>query len=107
MILRRFAQVSLTLCLCGALPCIASDEKREAAIAIDIQKTVNIGKAIWLQTPEKKFLSLYLNSSSPEHQSFVILLHDIGGNPNQELVVEKLRHFLPNHCTHPDSFLKK
>lgn len=97
MILRRLAQVSLTLCLCGALPCIASDEKREAAIALDIQKTVNIGKAIWLQTPEKKFLSLYLNSSSPEHQSFVILLHDIGGNPNQELVVEKLRHFLPNH----------
>ncbi|MDQ5939112.1 MAG: hypothetical protein QG557_59, partial [Pseudomonadota bacterium] len=58
MLIKRLAQVSLTLCLCSALPCLASDEKREADFAADIEKTLKTGTAVWLQTPEKKFLSL-------------------------------------------------
>lgn len=98
MLIKRLAQVSLTLCLCSALPCIASsDEKREADFALDIQKTLKTGTAVWLHTPEKKFLSLYTDTPSTDRQGFIILLHDIGGNPDQELVIKKLRHFVPNH----------
>ncbi|HCT99430.1 MAG TPA: hypothetical protein DF614_05025, partial [Methylococcaceae bacterium] len=97
MLIKRLAQVSLTLCLCSALPSIASDEKREADFAGDIQKTLKVGNVVWLQSAEKKFLSLYTDTPTTDRQGFIILLHDIGGNPDQELVIKKLRHFLPNH----------
>jgi pimeloyl-ACP methyl ester carboxylesterase len=97
MLIKRLAQVSLTLYLCSALPCIASDEKREANIATDIQKTLKVGKAVWLQTPEKTFLGLYTNVPTPDRKGIIILLHDMGGNPDQEFVIQPLRQLLPTH----------
>jgi pimeloyl-ACP methyl ester carboxylesterase len=93
----KFAFAGFALFLFTALPCTASDDKRELNIAADIQKTLKTGMAVWLQTPENKFLSLYTQTSTAHRQGLIILLHDIGGNPDQELVIKKLRQFLPNH----------
>ena len=97
MVIKRLAQVSLTLYLCSTQVCMASDEKREASIATDIQKTLKQGKTVWLKTPEKTFLSLYTNVPKSNRKGIILLLHDMGGNPEQEQVIQALRQFLPIH----------
>ncbi len=89
--------MGVTLCLCGALTCVASDDKREAEFAADIQKTLNFGHAVWLETPGKKFLSLYTDTAKNSRHGVVILLHDTGGNPNQQAIIKPLRTFFPEH----------
>ena len=41
--------------------CFASDEKREADFAEGINKTLGIGKAVWLVANEKNFWPCILN----------------------------------------------
>lgn len=89
--------MSVALYLCGELTCVASDDKREAEFATDIQKTLNLGRAVWLETPEKKFLSLYTDTAKNPRHGVVILLHDTGGNPTQQAIIKPLRTFFPEH----------
>jgi hypothetical protein len=97
MIFKKLTRVISTLCLCGAFVCMASDDKREAEFATDIQKTLNVGHAIWLESSGKKFLSLYTETAKNPRSGVIILLHDTGGHPNQQAIIKSLRTFFPEH----------
>lgn len=97
MFIKKITHLFLTLFLCSALTCVASDEKREAEFAADIQTTLNIGHAIWLESSGKKFFSLYTDTAKNPRYGMVILLHDTGGHPNQQAVIKSLRTFFPEY----------
>jgi esterase/lipase len=90
------------VCLCCLLQlsgnrCLASDEKREADFAETINKTLAIGKTVWLEASGKKFLGLYTQTEKVASKGTVIILHDMGGHPNQQQLIYGLRVFLPEH----------
>lgn len=97
MLSKIFTRISGVLFLCLALNALASDEKREAEMAADIQKTLNLGHAVWLEANEKKFLGLLTDTAKNPRLGMVILLHDTGGHPNQQAVIKNLRAFFPQH----------
>ncbi len=97
MFIKKLTHVGLILCLCSVFTCVASDEKREAEFATDIQKTLNVGHAVWLEAEKKKFLGLYTDTAKNPRQGVIILLHDTGGNPNQQAIIKSLRTFFPEH----------
>jgi pimeloyl-ACP methyl ester carboxylesterase len=90
--------VAFALCALPLLSsmCLASDEKREAEFANDISKTLVIGRIVRLESEGKKFLSLYTETEKTTRKGVVIILHDLGGHPNQQLIYA-LRVFLPEH----------
>jgi dienelactone hydrolase len=77
--------------------CLASDQKREAEFADGINKTLAMGKAVWLESEGKKFLGLYTPTEKATSKDAVIILHDMGGHPNQQQLIYGLRAFLPEH----------
>jgi len=77
--------------------CWASDEKREADFAESINRTLTVGKAVWLEAGGKKFLGLYNEIDKVFGNGVVIILHDMGGNPNQKPLIDDLRATLPEH----------
>ncbi len=97
MLIKKLTSVSLAFCLFSALTCVASDDKREAEFAADIQKTLNVGHAVWLESAGKKFLSLYTDTAKNPRSGVIILLHDVGGHPNQQAIIKNLRTFFPEH----------
>lgn len=97
MFIKKLTRVSLILYFCSALTCVASDDKREAEFAADIQKTLNVGHAVWLESAGKKFLSLYTDTAKNPRSGVIILLHDVGGHPNQQAIIKNLRTFFPEH----------
>jgi pimeloyl-ACP methyl ester carboxylesterase len=76
---------------------LASDEKREAEFAEGINKTLALGKAVWLDAEGKKFLGLYTQTEKIPGKGTAVILHDLGGHPNQKQLVYDLRAFLPEH----------
>lgn len=97
MFIKKLTHLGLILCLCSAFTCVASDEKREAEFAVDIQKTLNVGHAVWLEAEKKKFLGLYTDTAKNPRHGTIILLHDTGANPNQQAIIKQLRTFFPEH----------
>lgn len=97
MLNKIITRISTVLLLCLALNSVASDEKREAEIAADVQKTLNLGHAVWLEAGNKKFLGLFTDTAKNPRSGMVILLHDTGGHPNQQAVIKNLRAFFPQH----------
>lgn len=77
--------------------CWAGDEKREVGFAEGINKTLAIGKAVWLEAEGKKFLGLYTETEKNAGKGIAIILHDMGGHPNQQQLIYDLRVFLPEH----------
>ncbi|TAK64692.1 MAG: DUF3530 family protein [Methylobacter sp.] len=77
--------------------CRASDEKREIEFAESINKTLAMGKTIWLESEGKKFLGLYTETEKNTSKDTVIILHDMGGHPDQQHLIYGLRVFLPEH----------
>ncbi len=77
--------------------CWASDQKREAEFAESINKTLTMGKAVWLESEGKKFLGLYTEIEKVVGHGVVIILHDMDGHPNQQQLIYGLRVFLPEH----------
>ncbi|MGZ8192658.1 MAG: DUF3530 family protein [Methylobacter sp.] len=77
--------------------CLASDEKREAEFADDIRKTLVIGRMVQLESEGKKFLGLYTETEKTAPKGVVIILHDLGGHPDQQQLIYALRVFLPEH----------
>lgn len=73
----------------------AGDVKREADVAETINKTLSFGKAVWLDAGPTKFLSLYAETEKIASNGTVILLHDLGGHPDQQAVIYQLRRLLP------------
>ncbi len=95
----RFRFVVFILCIARLLSdaCWASDQKREAEFAESINKTLAMGKAVWLESEGKKFLGLYTEIEKVVGHGVVIILHDMGGHPNQQQLIYDLRVFLPEH----------
>ncbi len=95
----RLRLTVFALCLVHLLgdTCLASDEKREAEFAEGINKTLSMGKAVWLESEGKKFLGLYTETEKTDSKGAVIILHDMGGHPNQQQLIYGLRVFLPEH----------
>lgn len=77
--------------------CWASDQKREAEFADGINKTLAMGKAVWLESEGKKFLGLYTPTIKIASKGTVIILHDMGGHPDQRQLIYGLRVILPEH----------
>lgn len=97
MLSKIIIRISGVFCLCTALTCIAGDDRREAQIAQEVQKTLDVGHAIWLDATGKKFLGLHTDTTKNPRAGMIILLHDMGGNPNQQAVIKNLRTFFPEH----------
>lgn len=97
--MKLFRPVVLALCLVSLLSavCLAGDEKREADFAENINNTLTVGKAVWLESEGKKFLGVYTETERTGSKGTVIILHDIGGHPNQQQLIYGLRVFLPEH----------
>lgn len=95
----RLRFVVFLLCMARLLSdaCWASDQKREAEFADGINKTLAMGKAVWLESEGKKFLGLYTETEKVTGKGAVIILHDMGGHPNQQQLIYGLRVFLPEH----------
>ena len=95
----RLRFLVLIVCLIHLLgaACLAGDQKREADFADSISKTLAMGKVVWLEAEGKKFLSIYTEAEKVIGYGVVILLHDIGGHPNQQQLIYDLRVFLPEH----------
>lgn len=97
MLSKIITRIGSVLFLCLALNSVASDEKREADMANDVQKTLNLGHAVWLEAEKKQFLGLLTDTTKNSRSGMVILLHDTGGHPNQQAVIKNLRAFFPQH----------
>lgn len=98
-LMKLLKAVVLVFCMARLLGdvCLAGDEKREADFADGISKTLTMGKAVWLETEGKKFLGLYTDTEKVSSKGAVIILHDMGGHPNQQQLIYSLRVFLPEH----------
>lgn len=81
--------------LAGA--CQAGDKKREAEFAESINKTLTMGKTIWLESGGNKFLALYTETEEEFGAGVAIILHDMDGHPNQQQLIYSLRTVLPEH----------
>ncbi|MGZ5068622.1 MAG: DUF3530 family protein [Methylobacter sp.] len=91
----RIAVFLLALMLAGAA--WAGDDKREAELADSIGRTLSLGKGIWLEAKGKKFFAVYTEIEKVYGHGVVIILHDMGGNPNQKPLIYGLRTLLPEH----------
>lgn len=88
---------SLLFGLAIAANTVASDEQREAEFAGQLNSTPLIGKPLQLEADGKKFQNLYAETEKSKSQGTVILLHDMGGHPNQKPLIASLRTYLPEH----------
>ncbi len=75
----------------------ASNKQREMEYAKNIKSSLSIGKIVWLQVKDKQFLSLYTETEQKKTLGAAIILHPIGGHPNQRPLIHPLRTFLPQH----------
>ncbi len=75
----------------------ATDELREIEYAEDIEHSFSVGKTTWLEAKGRKFLALYTETEEEINLGTVILLHPMGGQPNQTKIIRPLRTYLPRH----------
>ncbi|WNB74942.1 DUF3530 family protein [Methylomonas koyamae] len=92
----RFGPAFAIFCLAAALPA-AGDPRREQDYAEQIQRQLAAGRAVWLQAESRTFLGLYSDAEKTDNRDAVIVLHDMGGHPDQGPVVRGLRSSLPQH----------
>jgi dienelactone hydrolase len=93
----KFSVLVLCLACFSAGPCLAGDERREAEFAESINKSLTLGKAVWLEAEGRKFLGLYTEIEKVFGNGVVIILHDMAGHPDQQKLIHELRTVLPEH----------
>lgn len=76
---------------------MAADAEREMSIANSLAENIEVGKPVWLETERRKFLGIYTTTEAEINNGTVIILHDAGGNPNQDRLIHELRTQLPLH----------
>ena len=82
-----------------SLPCIATDKAREQRWIDQTIDTIFDGEAVFLQMPEHRFLSIYMQPEQ-DSRNGLIVLHGTGFHPNYEQVVRPLRVSLPAQGWH-------
>lgn len=75
----------------------ASNSSRELDYAEKITSSHPKGEIVWLKTKNGKFLSLFTETEKTENSGSVIILHSIGGHPDQKKLIAAIRTFLPEH----------
>ncbi len=82
---------------CQAASSWAANEIRELEYAEEIKSSFFTGKIIWLKTKNKSFMVLYTETEDVENLGTVIILHPMGGHPNQKKLISPLRTYFPEH----------
>ncbi len=77
--------------------CWASDELRELEYASEIEASSPIGEIVKLKAEKRSFLSLYTETEQDANSGTVIILHPMGGHPDQRKLINPLRTYLPQH----------
>ena len=72
----------------------ASDQQRELEYAQILQQT-KTNNVVWLKAGEQTFLGLFTEAEKNNNARAVILLHDSGGYPDQQPLIQGLRSLLP------------
>jgi len=94
----------LILSILTILPCTplsASNLWKEDEIAQQIQNIIPEKEIVWLETDSRQpTLALYREPAITDIQGAVVILHDIGHQPNWAQVVEPLRIQLPQNGWH-------
>ncbi|MCK5189217.1 MAG: DUF3530 family protein, partial [Methylococcales bacterium] len=75
----------------------ASNESQELEYAEKIESSYSIGKIVWLQAKDRKFLTLHTETETMENTGTAIILHPINGHPDQKKLINPLRTYLPHH----------
>lgn len=75
----------------------ASNELRELEYAEEIKASLSVGEIIWLKAKEKDFLTLYTETEDEESLGTAILLHAKDAHPDQKIIINPLRTYLPKH----------
>ena len=94
MIFRSLLLIVLVLSL---RPAFAGDQNREREYAAELQQQPLMGKSLWLEAAGQRFICVYTESEKTNNAQAAIILHDIGGYPDQKPVLHELRTALPLH----------
>ncbi len=90
-------RILLPLILCYASTVVwAGDELREMQYAEQIEAAQISGELVYLQSQQKSFLALYGETEQQENLGTAIILHPMGGHPNQQNIIN-LRSYLAKH----------
>jgi len=95
MLIRKVV-IALIFCLIS-LNLYASDAAREAQYAREISAGNTKDEIIWLGEPNKPFLVLYRESEESGFKGTAILLHHMGGHPDNDPLIYTLRRELAEH----------
>ncbi|MGY6276981.1 DUF3530 family protein [Methylomonas sp. MgM2] len=89
------------LLLCGflihSLGADASDRLRELEYANELQRGGLIGNVVRLSAEGQSFLGLMTDAERTDNKNAVLVLHDMGGHPDQKPLVHGLRTILAEH----------
>ena len=89
-----FRYLGVFLLFLLTLVAYASDQQRELEYAHDLQK-INSNNVVWLKAADQSFLGLFTEAEKTNNANAVILLHDIGGYPDQQPWIQGLRSLVP------------
>lgn len=76
---------------------LASDLQREQDYATQLQNSLAAHQIVWLKAGDDNFLALFKEAEKTKNQQAAILLHDMGDQPDQQPIIQPLRHDLPLH----------
>jgi len=93
-VLKTFCILSL---LIASQSLSATNLARENQIEMELRKDVIEGEIITLGPDQKSFVGIYSRSTLPFKQGGVILLHDLGKNPDSPEIIRPLRTRLVEH----------
>lgn len=85
----------ILLLLFGAVGLQASDLMRESRMAEQLKRNLAEGEWVQLQADGNDFIALQTDSPAVQRRGAVILLHDLGGHPDERDVTHELRTRLP------------
>jgi len=88
-------QLLLLLILLGSTTLSASDLMRESRIAEQLKRSTIDGEWVELQAAGIGFIALRNDAMTLQRKGAVILLHDMGGHPDESGVIHELRSQLP------------
>lgn len=75
----------------------AGDAAREQVVADALRAAPGAGKLIELKSADTTFVGLETPADPDRLKGAIVLLHDAGGNPNDQGLIEPLRTGLPQH----------
>lgn len=84
-------------CFIWSAAAFAGDQQRELEYAANIENSSLVGRVIWLEANQQKFIALFTESEKTRNLQAAIILHDQGEHPDNQPVVHGLRTELPMH----------